>query len=66
MLDSVFMSPCTLRSSDRNVHGEDLLLPLGREKRCSYLRDENYCLHYVYMLIQLVVACNLIQETFAQ
>ena len=70
MLDSGFMPPCCLGSSDRNVHGE--LLPLGIKQRCSCLCDENYCLHYVLILMQLsvalmqlFVACNLIPERFA-
>ena len=38
MLDSGFMPPFRLCSSDRNVTGEDVLLPLGRKQRCLCLR----------------------------
>ena len=67
MLDGGFMSPCCLGSSDRNMHGEGCDVATKGKQRCSCLRDENYCLHYVLILMQLFVAlrqsfvaCNLI------
>ena len=45
--------------------GEDVLLPLRGKQRYFGLRDENYCLHYVLILMQLSIACNLILERFA-
>ena len=56
MLDSGFMSPLHLRSSDRNMHGGGCAVAT-REKTAVFLStDENYCLHYVLILMQLSVA----------
>ena len=67
MLDSGFMPPCCLRSSDRNVRGGGCVVAT-REKTVVLLStDENHCLHYILYLMQLSVAhkqsllcCNLI------
>ena len=67
MLDSGFMPPFHLCSSDRNVTGGGCAIAT-REKTVVLLSmDENHCLHYVLYLMQLYVAhkqslrcCNLI------
>ena len=72
MLDSGFISPLHLRSSDRNVHGGESDVTT-REKTAVFLStNENYCLHYVLFLMQLSVAhkqslhcCNFIPARFA-
>ena len=71
MLDSGFMSPLHIRSSDGNVQGEGCAVAT-REKIAVFLTtDENYCLHYVLFLMQLSIAhkqslrcCNLIPRDF--
>ena len=56
MLDSGFMSPLHLCSSDRNVQGGGCAIAT-RERTSVFLStDENYCLHYVLFLLQLSVA----------
>ena len=56
MLDSGFMSPLHLRSSDRNVQGGGCAVAT-REKTVVFLStDEDYSLHYVLFLLQLSVA----------
>ena len=72
MLDSGFMPPLHLCSSDRNMTGGGCVVAT-REKTTVFLStDENYCLHYVLFLMQLSVAhkqslccCNLIPARFA-
>ena len=67
MLDSGFMPPLHLCSSDRNVTGGGCVVAT-REKTAVFLvMNENYCLHYILFLMQLSVAhkqslrcCNLI------
>ena len=61
MLDSGFMPPFRLCSSDRNVTGEDVMLPLGRNSGVS-ARVHKHCLHYTHCLMRLSVACNLIPK----
>ena len=73
MLDSGFMPPCFMRSSDINVHGGGCDVAT-REKTAVFLfKYENDCLHYVYILMQLSVAleqslccCNLIPDRLAR
>ena len=56
MLDSGFMPPFHLCSSDRNVTGWGCVVAT-REKTAVFLStDEDYCLHYVLFLIYLSVA----------
>ena len=67
MLDSGFMPPLHLCSSDKNVTGGRCAVAT-REKTAGLLStDENHFLHYVLYLMQLSVAhkqslrcCNLI------
>ena len=67
MLDSGFMPPLHLCSSDRNMTGGGCAV-VTREKTAVVLStDENHCLHYVLYLMQLSIAhkqslrcCNLI------
>ena len=72
MLDSGFMPPCCLRSSDRNVWGEGCAVATREKTTVLLSMDENHCLHYVLYLMQLSVAhkqslrcCNLIPARFA-
>ena len=56
MLDSGFMPPLHLCSSDRNVTGGGCAVA-NREKTAVLLStDDNHCLHYVLYLMQLSVA----------
>ena len=68
MLDSGFMPPCCLRSSDRSVRGGGGGCAVATREKTAVLlsTDENHCLHYVLYLMQLSVAhkqslrcCNL-------
>ena len=67
MLDSGFMPPLHLCSSDRNMTGGGYAVAT-REKTAVFSPEgEDYCLHYVLYLMQLSVAhkqslrcCNLI------
>ena len=55
MLDSGFMPPFHLCSSDTNVHGGGCDVAT-REKTSVFLStDEKHCLHYVFYLMQLSV-----------
>ena len=55
MLDSGFMPPLHVCSSDRNVTGGGCVV--AREKTVVLLSaDENHCLHYILYLMQLSVA----------
>ena len=58
MLDSGFMPPCCLRSSDRNVRGEGCAIATRDKIAVLLSTDEDYCLHYVLFLMQLSVAHN--------
>ena len=67
MLDSGFMPPCCLRSSDRNVRGEGCVVATREKTAVLLSMDENHSLHYVLYLMQLSIAhkqslrcCNLI------
>ena len=72
MLDSGFMPPLHLCSSDKNVTGGGCAVAT-REKTAVFLpTGEDYCLHYVLFLMHLSVAhkqsrrcCNLIPARFA-
>ena len=56
MLDSGFMPPFHLCLSDRNMQGGGCVVAT-REKIAVFLStDEDYCLHYVLLLLQLSVA----------
>ena len=56
MLDSGFMSPLLLRLSDRNVQG-GVCDVATREKTAVFsFANENYCLHYILILMHLSVA----------
>ena len=67
MLDSAFMPPCCLRSSDRNMHGGGCAIATREKTAVFSYTNGNYFLHYVLFLKQLSVArrqsfrcCNLI------
>ena len=67
MLDSGFMPPFHLCSSDRNVMGGGCVVATREKTAVLLSTDENHCLHYVLYLMQLSVAhkqslrcCNLI------
>ena len=72
MLDSGFMPPLHLCSSDRNVTGGGCAVATREKTAVVLSTDENHCLHYVLYLIQVSVAhkqsllCyNLIPDRFA-
>ena len=56
MLDSGFMPPLHPRSSDRNVHGEVCAVATREKTMVLLFMDENYCLHYLLILMHLPVA----------
>ena len=56
MLDSGFMPPLHLRSSDRNVYGGGCVVATREKTTVFSFTNENYCLHYVLFLMQLSVA----------
>ena len=56
MLDSGFMSPLLLRSSDRNVQGEGCVVATREKTAVFSFTNDNYCLHYVLFLMHLSVA----------
>ena len=56
MLDSGFMPPLHLCSSDRNVTGGGCVVATREKIAVLLSTDENHCLHYVLYLIQLSVA----------
>ena len=67
MLDSGFMPPLHLCSSDKNVTGGGCAVATREKTAVLLSMDENHCLHYVLYLMQLSVAhkqslrcCNLI------
>ena len=55
MLDSGFMPPFRLCSSDKNVTGEDVLLPLGRKQRCECPRAQ--ALLTLHTLLNAIICC---------
>ena len=66
MLDSGFMPPCCLRSSDKRVRGDYDVATREKTVVLSFM-DEKHCLHYIVYLMELSVAhkqslrcCNLI------
>ena len=72
MLDSGFMPPCFLRSSDRNMHGGGCVVATREKTAVFSPTGEDYFLHYVLFLMHLCVAhkqslrcCNLIPARFA-
>ena len=72
MLDSGFMPSCSLRLSDKNMHGTGCTLATREKLAVLLSTDENHFLHYVSFLMQLSIApkqslccCNLIPERFA-
>ena len=56
MLDSGFMPPFHLCSSDRNVTGGGCAVSTREIAAVLLSTDENHCLHYVLYLMQLSVA----------
>ena len=56
MLDSGFMPPLHLCSSDRNVTGGGCAVATREKTAVLLSTDENHCLHYVLYLMQLSVA----------
>ena len=69
MLDSEFMPPLHLCSSDRNMTGGGCDVATREKTTVFSSMDEDYCLHYVLYLMQLSVAekeslrcCNLIDR----
>ena len=56
MLDSVFMPPLHLCSSDRNVTGGGCDVATMEKIAVLLSMDRNHCLHYVLHLMQLSVA----------
>ena len=71
MLDSGFMSPLPVRSSDRNVQGGGCAVATREKTAVFSFTNENYCLHYVLFLMQLSIAqkqslrsCNFIAARF--
>ena len=72
MLDSGFMPPLHLCSSDRNVMGGGCAVATRDKTAVFSPTGEDYCLHYVLYLMDLSVAhkqslrcCNLIPTRFA-
>ena len=56
MLDSGFMPPLHLCSSDRNVTGGGCDVATREKTAVILSADENHCLHYILYLMQLSVA----------
>ena len=56
ILDSGFMPPCFLRLSDRNMHGGGCTVATRKKTAVFLFTDKNYCLHYVFFLMQFSVA----------
>ena len=56
MLDSGFMPPFLLCSSDRNATGGGCAVATREKTAVLLSMDENHCLHYVLYLMQLSVA----------
>ena len=56
MLDSGFMPPLHLCSSDRNVTGGGCAIATREKTAVLLSTDEKHCLHYVLYLMQLYVA----------
>ena len=56
MLDSGFMPPLHLCSSDRNVTGGGSAVATREKTAVLLSTDDNHCLHYVLCLMQLSVA----------
>ena len=56
MLDSGFMPPLHLCSSDRNVTGGGCVVATREKTTLFSSMNEDYCLHYVLYLTQLSVA----------
>ena len=56
MLDSGFMPPFHLCSSDRNVTGGGCVVATREKTAVLLSTDENHCLPYVLYLMQLSVA----------
>ena len=64
MLDSGFMSPLLLRSSDRNVQGGGCAVATREKTIVFSFMNENYCLHYILFLMHLYVAHKEITSLF--
>ena len=60
MLDSGFMPPLHLCSSDRNVTGGGCAVATRDKNSGVVSKGTSICLHYTLCLMQLSVACNLI------
>ena len=56
MLDSGFMPPLHLCSSERNATGGGCAVATREKTAVLLSMDENHCLHYVKFLMQLSVA----------
>ena len=72
MLDSGFMPPLHPRSSDRDMHGGGCVVSTKEKTAVFSSTGEDYCLHYVLILMHWSVAhkqslhcCNLIPAKFA-
>ena len=72
MLDSGFMPPLHLCSSDRNMMDGGRVVATREKTAVLLSTNENHCLHYVLFLMQLFVApkqslrcCNLTPDRFA-
>ena len=55
MLDSGFMPPLHLCSSDRNVSGGGCSIATREKTTVLLSTDGNHCLHYVVFLMQLSI-----------
>ena len=56
MLDSGFMPPLHLCSSDRNMTGGGCVVATREKTAVLLSTDKNHCLHYILYLMQLSVA----------